>query len=189
MSDDQKSLFSRVWSRELACSSAVLHVVGCATIGTPESLDMPPDFYFIEGDRTVPHPNEYTWDTQRNLLYVDTFRRELTRRLAGISLWFCLLVFVLGLVGQGLSYGTQAIYAKGEQIVNRLIRSGPVPVAEMSQDEAKERLVYLRQQYKILLSKPMNPESTQQSTEMVKEANEILEKFPSLRFAREGDAQ
>lgn len=63
-------------------TSKALHRLGCFFIGTPESMRMPPDFYFEKGDRQVPTvPEMQQFVTQRNRLMVDAVRRGLLVRL------------------------------------------------------------------------------------------------------------
>jgi hypothetical protein len=60
--------------------------MGCLFIGTPQSMRMPPDFYFEKGDRKPPLEGEiYMHPVQRDRVAVDSFRRLLTQRVAWLS--------------------------------------------------------------------------------------------------------
>ena len=79
-------------------TSKVLHRLGCFFIGTPESMRMPPDFYFEKGDRQVPTVAEMQqFVTQRNRLMVDAVRRGLLVRL-GILTSVATVAIALGLL-------------------------------------------------------------------------------------------
>lgn len=63
--------------------SRALHWLGAVFIGSPDSLQMPASFYHLDADRPKPTSDELENGMyQRNAIGCDTFRRELTRRVA-----------------------------------------------------------------------------------------------------------
>lgn len=165
------------WRRgDISLRSLVLHSVGCTLIGTPAALDMPPDFYYISGDRNVPHPNDYDWDQQRALLYVDTFRRELTNRVAKWCLALSAALFVACLLLQGVASGVSTLYNKAGDAFSSATRKSP---DTMSRDEASERLRELKAEFAEMERQPA-PDIERLRT-IQEEAQTLLRRYPDLQ--------
>lgn len=78
-------------------TSKILHRLGCLLVGTPESMRMPPDFYFEKGDRKKPLEGEISLHpVQRDRVAVDSFRRLLTQRVAWLSAFASLAICCAG---------------------------------------------------------------------------------------------
>lgn len=77
-------------------TSKALNFLGRFFIGTPESMHMPPDFFYEKGDRAVPTVIEMQqFKTQRARLTVDALRRGLFLRM-GVFTTIATLGLVLG---------------------------------------------------------------------------------------------
>lgn len=172
----------------ISLRSMILHSVGCLFIGTPEALNMPGDFYYIEGDRNIPHPNEYVWERQRELLFVDTFRRNLTEKLGKWCLALAMAVFLSGLMVQGLTSGVKAAYHQGEKAYNHMFKKEPVvpPIGEMTQEGATSRLQEIMLEYKQLTGPAAGAPDPVKIAALKQEAGEILKKFPGLEYILRG---
>jgi hypothetical protein len=92
---------SLVYSPAVSLRSRVLHYLGCLFIGTPASMHMPHDFYYIEADRDFPAPGELDWKSQRQRIFVDGFRRALTQKVAVYTCVGALAISVVGLLLNG----------------------------------------------------------------------------------------
>ena len=182
------SVFSQWFNGDISMRSMILHTVGCIFIGTPNALNMPNDFYYIEGDRNIPHPNEYKWGRQRELLYVDTFRRILTEKLGKWCLAIALAVFLSGLMLQGLATGVKAVYHQGEKTLNRVFSKEPAiqPVSEMTLSMASTRLQEIKFEYAQLNTPPVGEQEQAKILALKREAGEILRKFPNLNYIVQG---
>jgi hypothetical protein len=178
------SVFSQWLNGDISMRSMILHAVGCIFIGTPDALNMPNDFYYIEGDRNIPHPNEYKWERQRELLYVDTFRRILTEKLGKWCLAIALAIFLSGLILQGLATGVKTLYNQGEQTFNRILSKEPAiqQVSEMTLSMASKRLQEIKFEYAQINTSPVGEREQKKILALKREATEILSKFPNLNY-------
>lgn len=174
---------------DISLRSLILHTIGCLFVGTPDGIDMPADFYFIEGDRYIPHPNDYSWERQRELLFVDTFRRSLSEKLAKWCLGIALVAFTAGLAGQGLATGVRAAYHKGESTYSRMFKKegDRQPVSEMSEDAAAQRLRELRNEFLEINKLPASMVDRRKVERIDREAKEIIAKYPSLISVLQGE--
>lgn len=182
LNQTEQSALAQWFNGDISLRSLILHSVGCVFIGTPDGLDMPNDFYFIEGDRHIPHPNDYEWGRQRDLLFVDTFRRILTEKLAKWCLAIAMAVFLGGLMVQGLATGVKAAYHQGERAYDRVFKKGSTApsVSEMTSETAADRLREIRGEYMELNKPPIGEAERNRMQVLDREAKEILAKYPSL---------
>lgn len=188
LNQTEQSALAQWFKGDISLRSLILHSVGCVFIGTPDGLNMPSDFYFIEGDRHIPHPNAYEWGRQRELLFVDTFRRILTEKLAKWCLAIAMSVFLGGLMVQGLATGVKAAYHQGERAYDRVFRKGATAplVSEMTSESAANRLHEIRSEYMELNKPPIGDSEKSRIQALEKEAKEILMKYPSLSSIVQG---
>lgn len=174
----------KMWlSGEVSLRTLILHSVGSLFIGTPDELSMPADFYFIEGDRDIPHPNDYSWHKQRDLLYVDNFRRKLTEKLAKWCVVIALVFFTGGLVIQGVASGVK--YAahqveKGYKYIFKQDKATP-KASEMSKEDAAQRLRDLKKEYFEKSKETADQDTAKKLADIDAEAKEIVQKYPDLR--------
>ena len=162
---------------EISIRSLILHSAGCLLIGTPDSLEMPQDFYYISGDRVIPHPNDYSWDQQRSMLYVDTFRRELTRRVANWCMGIALLLFVACLVLQGVTSGVKTAYRKADSALGSMFHKDP---ATMSRADAEVRLRELKGEFNELRQQPAP--DVERVRKIQQEAETLVRLHPDLQY-------
>lgn len=177
------NIFKMWLNSEVSLRTLILHSVGCIFIGSPDDLSMPADFYFIEGDRDIPHPNEYSWNKQRDLLYVDTFRRKLTEKIAKWCVVIALVFFTGGLVMQGVASGVK--YAaqqveKGYRYITKQIKGTSKP-SEMSKEDAAQRLRELKSEYLEKSKENPDQDTAKKLSALDAEAKEIVQKYPDLR--------
>jgi hypothetical protein len=96
--------YTLIYAPKISLRSRALHFLGSLLVGTPASLDMPADFYYIEADREFPAPGQLDWDAQRRRIYVDGFRRALTQR---VAFYACVAALVLSIGGALLNGGAR----------------------------------------------------------------------------------
>lgn len=121
------------YAPKISLRSRILHTLGCLLIGTPSSMGMPDDFYFIEADREFPKPDALTWNEKRKRIYTDGFRRALTQKTA---LYACLAALVFSIAGYALNGGVRG--------VKRWVESKPWSSSPVVQ---KKNLAQCRQEY------------------------------------------
>lgn len=127
---------------KISLKSRLLHALGCACIGTPESLNMPPDFYYLEGDRKFPAPGALTWTEKRRRLYVDHFRRNLMQRTAVYASAAALAVALAGAaVNGGIKGAAQWVSGKTSSSESRPARSESRGSTErLTREECNQRM-------------------------------------------------
>lgn len=110
MSTNLDKLFT--YAPTVSLRSRLLHALGSLFVGTPSSLGMPDDFYYIEADRVFPAPGHFTWEEKRKRIYTDHFRRALTHKVALYSCVIAVLLSVTGFVVNGGIRGGKAWISK-----------------------------------------------------------------------------
>lgn len=166
---------------EISLRSLILHSAGSILIGTADSLEMPQDFYYISGDRVIPHPNDYSWDQQRSMLYVDTFRRELTHCVAGWCMGIALLLFIACLVMQGVTSGVKTAYNKADSALGSMFHQDP---ASLSRADAESRLRELKAEFIEMKQQPA-PDATR-VRKIEQEAETLVRLHPDLQYVLRG---
>lgn len=97
----------------LTITSSIKHWLGCALIGTPESMSVPDDYYYEKSDREKPTAEQInTTEEQKVRISTDAFRRDHRWRLCKLigALWGVVLVVLIVVVG---------IYAGGASAWNK----------------------------------------------------------------------
>ena len=92
------------YAPKVSLRSRLLHGLGCLFIGTPSSLGMPEDFYYIEADREFPTPGSLSWVQKRKRIYTDHFRRALTHK---VALYACAVAVVFSVAGYAVNGGVR----------------------------------------------------------------------------------
>jgi hypothetical protein len=116
----------------LTFTSSIKHWLGCALIGTPESMSLPNDYYFEKSDREKPTAEQInTTEEQKVRISTDAFRRDHRWRLCKLisALWAALLVLLIVVIG---------IFAGGASWWNKpKVNTEVNTPATQAQDDAK----------------------------------------------------
>lgn len=180
----QSSEFSLAswWRGGISLRSYVLHTVGCIFVGTPQALDMPPDFYFMQGDRNVPHPNDYTWERQRELLYVDIVRRRVLGRVANFSMIVAILLLAASMLLHGLTTGVASVASSiwhSSPFGHRKMDASEI--GKMSDEDAADHLKDLVKELQELQAGPRTRETQSRMREIDAEVRQIMMTHPNVK--------